>query len=410
MRRIFITCLTVLFVAASSAAQAGWRDRIDKLVGRRSIGVMVSDDGARLYGRDATTRRTPASNEKVLLSMVLLDRLGPGFTFKTQALAYPNQPQPPIVGEPYFGGGVVEGDLWIEGTGDPSISNSYEYGKALSFAPSRIRRLARLIDDAGVTKVNGSVMGATTFFRHDWWAPGWKPDFPNEYIALPSALSINGNIEGEKHISTPEKRAAKALTNRLRKRGIRVVGRPGFGHPPPDLVNVATLESVPLINMLRHMNRYSSNFFAEMFGKRIGRSYEGAPGTIAKGAVALQKWAAANGVRTRPRDGSGLSFENRVSPRGLVRLLQYSEAQPWGDDLRLSLPAAGQGTLENRLHGVVVRAKTGTLTGHSALSGWVWMEGRQSWGEFSILSRGLDKWRAVEIEDAIVRILATRVE
>ena len=42
-----------------------------------------------------------------------------------------------------------------------------------------------------------------------------------------------------------------------------------------------------------------------------------------------------------------------------------------------------------------VRAKTGTLDGVSALSGWVWLEHRDAWGEFSIVSRGLTKEAAV---------------
>jgi D-alanyl-D-alanine carboxypeptidase len=50
-----------------------------------------------------------------------------------------------------------------------------------------------------------------------------------------------------------------------------------------------------------------------------------------------------------------------------------------------------------------VRAKTGTLDRISALSGWVWLEDRDAWGEFSIVSRGLTKEAAVRIEDAIVR-------
>jgi D-alanyl-D-alanine carboxypeptidase len=64
--------------------------------------------------------------------------------------------------------------------------------------------------------------------------------------------------------------------------------------------------------------------------------------------------------------------------------------------------------LEDRLGGVRVRAKTGTLIGVSALSGYVWLERRATWAEFSILSAGTSKSTAVRIEDAVVRILSDR--
>ena len=76
--------------------------------------------------------------------------------------------------------------------------------------------------------------------------------------------------------------------------------------------------------------------------------------------------------------------------------------------MRSTLPTGGEGTLENRLHGVRVRAKTGTLDGVSTLSGWVRLRRADSWAEFSIMSRGMSKSRAVQIEDRIVRLLRKR--
>jgi D-alanyl-D-alanine carboxypeptidase len=74
------------------------------------------------------------------------------------------------------------------------------------------------------------------------------------------------------------------------------------------------------------------------------------------------------------------------------------------------MPAGGQGTLEGRLRDVRVRAKTGTLDGVSALSGWVWLERADTWGQFSILSQGMSKSEASAIEDRIVRIVANRAQ
>jgi D-alanyl-D-alanine carboxypeptidase/D-alanyl-D-alanine-endopeptidase (penicillin-binding protein 4) len=153
---------------------------------------------------------------------------------------------------------------------------------------------------------------------------------------------------------------------------------------------------------------YSSNFYAEVLGKGLGVAGGGVPGTISKGAATTAGWARAHGVPMTAYDASGLSYWNRLTASGFARLLGQAEEQPWGLDLRLSLPAPGQGTLRNRLEGVLVRAKTGTLTRISALSGWVWLEHRQAWGEFSILSSGISISSAKAIEDRVVRILSER--
>ena len=63
----------------------------------------------------------------------------------------------------------------------------------------------------------------------------------------------------------------------------------------------------------------------------------------------------------------------------------------------------------HRLHGVRVRAKTGTLDDISALSGWVFARGTDTWVEFSILSFGMSKSVASDIEDEIVRVLRRRL-
>ena len=94
----------------------------------------------------------------------------------------------------------------------------------------------------------------------------------------------------------------------------------------------------------------------------------------------------------------------------MVRLLWAADKQPWATDLRLALPIGGQGTLEGRLGHTRIRAKTGTLTDISALSGWVWSRTAKDWIEFSILSDGLSKDEAVRIEDAIVQLVSTRAK
>jgi D-alanyl-D-alanine carboxypeptidase/D-alanyl-D-alanine-endopeptidase (penicillin-binding protein 4) len=153
------------------------------------------------------------------------------------------------------------------------------------------------------------------------------------------------------------------------------------------------------------MLRPSSNFRAELLGKWLAVEKQGPPGTIARGATAIAAWAKSLGVGVVAHDSSGLSYTNRVSPKGIVRLLGKAEDQVWGEELMAALPGPGQGTLQGRLSGVPVKAKTGTLTQISALSGWVYLKETGTWGEFSIISRGMSTSVAKALEDKIVRIV-----
>lgn len=362
--------------------RAGWMIRIDRLTEGRSIGVAVEEEGASLYRRASSVSRIPASNQKLLLSMALLDRFGPDFRLRTVAAA------------PVVENGIVRGNLWILGTGDPTINR-----RALS-------SLSRRLISSGIVGIEGRVMGSTSFFSRDWFAPGWKSDFPREEIALPSSLTFRGNEIAGHHVADPERRVAAWVTRKLRARGVSVAGSPGSGVAPEGLAEVAAIESKPLGVLLRMVNRYSWNFGAEVLGKRLGLERLGAPGTIAKGAEAIRAWAADAGTPLSAYDSSGLSYRNRVSPTGIVRLLALAEDRPWGPTLHSSLPGPGQGTMKGRLAGVMVRAKTGTLSRVSSLSGWVWLERQGVWAEFSIISRGLQKPIAMGIENAIVRALA----
>jgi D-alanyl-D-alanine carboxypeptidase/D-alanyl-D-alanine-endopeptidase (penicillin-binding protein 4) len=370
--------------------RARWMRRIDRLSAGHAIGVSVGagsvggNDGATtfLYRRRDARRRTPASNQKLLLSMALLARLGPGARVATKAGAIGLR-----------GDGSVR-NLWITGAGDPEVG------------PAKIRSLADRLADAGLQRVRGRVLGSRGGFARDWWARGWKRSYRRLYIPLPTALTWQGNRIRGRHIRDPERRAAAALTEALRRSGVRVRGRPGDGRPNRPIDVLAQVASAPLADLLRRQNVHSKNFHAEVLGKVLGAARAGAPGTIAKGARAIEGFTEAHHVRTAAFDASGLSSRNRVAPGGLVRLLWVAEDEPWYQPLRTSLPSAGQGTLRGRLRGVGVRAKTGTLSGISALSGWVWLDLEDRWVAFSILSRGMSKTAAVGIEDRIVRAIA----
>jgi serine-type D-Ala-D-Ala carboxypeptidase/endopeptidase (penicillin-binding protein 4) len=361
---------------------APWMRAVEGLIDRRPVSVSVVVDGVGLYGHLAGVPRAPASNEKLLLSMAALDRLGPGFRIATEVAARDRLQE-----------GIVGGNLYLVGHGDPETG------------PDDIHRLAVRLRDAGLTRVEGSIVGDTSTFLRDRNAPGWHR-IALAYIGLPTALSYQGNVDAGGFVFDPERRAAAALTADLRTLGVRIDGQARVGAAPGGRRTIATVRSAPLEEILTRQNVSSNNQSAETLSKMLATEVLGRPGSIADGAAVIEDWADDHGAAATLRDACGLSYADRITAAALAALLDDARPRPWGDELRGSLAAPGEGTLSGRLSGLPVRAKTGTLIGDiSALSGYVRLrDGR--WASFSILSE-LSKDEAVALEDSIVRAIAT---
>lgn len=396
MRRacFFLLIALVLGSAAPAQARPYWKKQIDRIVAGKQIGVSLRDGGSFLYRHRDRIKRAPASNEKLLMSIALFKELGEDFSFQTSVLA---------ASEPVAG--LITGDVYLSGQGDPTVTSSSSFDRYFPFRTTSLGVLARSIAKT-VDRIQGSVIGITGYFARDWFAPGWGSTFPDDEVPLASSLAFNFNSKNGYHIKNPEWRAARSLTKKLENLGVAVQGRPKAAPMPGNLTPLTTVDSAALVSMVSYANRVSSNFFAEMFGKRLGVEVFGAPGTIAKGARAIERYARRRGVTVTAHDSSGLSYSNRVSPSGIVKLLGQAEAdEPFYEVLRDGLPTGGQGTLEDRLHGVTLRAKTGSLNGVSALSGWILLERTGSWAEFSILSAGMSYHPSKHVEDRIVRVI-----
>jgi len=368
--------LALPFVLGASHAGAVPAERVlDRVAAGHDVSIVVAAAGETIYAHDAATPRTPASVQKVLLTMALFDALGPGHRITTRVVA--QQPAD----------GVVE-DLWIAGGGDPSMVSGP--GDATHTGTEDV---ARRIVESGVTRITGRIIADSSLFDDDWHAPGWQP-WSRSFVARPIALALDGN-----HSSLPAPALATELTRALERRGITVRGEPATGTAPAGIATIARIRSAPLSALVAHMNATSSNFYAEMLGKLLGARTFGTPGTIAQGARAVEVWAKQRGVNVTSHDSSGLSYTNRLSALDLVRLLEKARRQPWGPALRASLPGAGRGTLSGRLAGVPVRAKTGTLwSGDSVLAGWVRLRGGGI-AEFAVMAHDETK----SLEDALVR-------
>ena len=314
--------------------------------------------------------------------MALLDRLGPDATLSTAVRAR----RPPAAD-----GSVTS--LWLAGSGDPFT------------ARGQLASLADQVVAAGVSAVQG-VVGVLGPFARDTSAPGWKRWFPDVLVPVPTALTYAGNRSPTgSALAVPERRAASVLTSMLRDRGVSVESPARTGRAPRGLTTLAQVER-PIVSALQAMDRASLNFAAEVLGKRLGRAASG-DASISGGAAAVCALQARWGVTGQCLDSSGLSYDNRQTASGVVAMLTTAQDESWGPTLRRLLPRGGTGSLEGRLTDVDVRAKTGTLTRISALSGWV-RTPDGGWTAFSILTRGTDSTVAKRLEDRVVRVLALR--
>ena len=135
---------------------------------------------------------------------------------------------------------------------------------------------------------------------------------------------------------------------------------------------------VSLTDVLTTINRQSRNLDAELLFRILGAEHYSI-GSRENAATALKTWLAAAGIDTtalRIADGSGLSRKNLITPKSLVRLLEFMQTHNNAALFLKTLPLTGsEGTLKSRMPFVPphiqVRAKTGTLDAVSALSGYV---------------------------------------
>ncbi len=155
-----------------------WKSHDD--LASASFGIMVTNkEGKVILEHNANRSLIPASTQKLLTTATALQELGPAYRFET--------------GIWYTGAlsdqGVLSGDLWVEGDGDPTLG-SERFGGMESLGQQWIA----VLKQAGITKIQGKVRVNTgkypVFTTPRTWI--WE-DLGNYYGAVPSALSFHEN-------------------------------------------------------------------------------------------------------------------------------------------------------------------------------------------------------------------------
>jgi serine-type D-Ala-D-Ala carboxypeptidase/endopeptidase (penicillin-binding protein 4) len=351
-----------------------------------AIAIDLGSDAV-VFERNADLALAPASNEKLTVTFAALRALGPAYRFPTE-----------VLGRGGLEGSTWEGDLYLKGFGDPSLTSE------------GLARLAVALKRQGIERVDGRIVGDESWFDTKRTAPGWKSSFYINECSPLSALVVDRGVY-DKHVAVrPALAAAGRLRQILRRHGI-AAGPVLVGKTPPTATVLARISSPPLRRIIQFMDRNSDNFTAEMLLKQLG-AVRGTGGTSAAGSAVVLEELRDGGIPltgVRIADGSGLSLDDRLTVRTLSALLvsfwndRAMHAVVWG-----ALPVAGvSGTLRNRLQTApargAVRAKTGTTDEASALSGYV-----RTRYAFAVLENGdpVPYWSAHEAEDRFVTALA----
>jgi D-alanyl-D-alanine carboxypeptidase/D-alanyl-D-alanine-endopeptidase (penicillin-binding protein 4) len=321
---------------------------------------------------------TPASLLKLITGATAIDKLGADTRLRTEVRTLA-----PVAG------GVVSGDLYLVGGGDPLLMTG-DYFAALKHPPAERSSLEALADAfvaAGVRSVSGNVLGDESRYDGTRYNPRWAPGIASEVSIGPmTALTVNRGLDQfppspdlrrpvPHPASDPAAMAAARLETLLRERGVAIAGGAARAVTPAGSREVAHLDSAPVSALVHEMLRESDNTTAELLAKELGMR-AAAAGTTDAGLAVVNQDIAARGLPTDGAavvDGSGLSADNKVTCSAVQDLLDQDG--PAGT-LASGMPVAAQsGTLEKRFNGQPVagrlRAKTGTLSQVTALAGFL---------------------------------------
>ena len=387
-----------------------------------ALHVMLWEAGSTAAPRlshQAQTPVNPASLMKLVTTSAALDSLGAAFTWRTSV--YVDGP---------IKDGVLQGSVYIKGSGDPQFvverlwllmrrlqglgiqkiqgdlvldrsafdmaqrdEASFDgeplrpYNAApdallvnfksllVHFSPDRAANVAHVHLEppmsgvqfpATVALSNGDCADYRSSLKAEWTQPTrilFSGSFPASCgdTIWPIAYSASGQFLN------------RALLGMWQQVGGQMGGQVREGLVPSGLKPVFEVESAPLSDVIRSINKYSNNVMAQQVFLTLSQQQSGVGSFAASGKVVQQWWRERVGGEPPVLDnGSGLSRDERISASGLAQLLQTMWRSPNMSELMSSLPVTGtDGTLKRSKAQAVAHLKTGSLRDVAGIAGYV---------------------------------------
>lgn len=427
------------------------------------ISVRSGTSGASLFDYYASTRLQPASNLKILTAAAALRKLGPEYTFQTELhmggevveetchgnVYLVGKGDPTLQEKDYkqfvaslkehgirnISGDFILDDSWYDDIrwSDDLIWADQQYGygsevSALTLAPdadydtntikfiispgelNTAPKIEILPHTEGITVVNKAV---TTEEADEEALIVRRDNAENHFFISGEIGRKEGKQEVYMAIKHIESYIADTIRRMLKKEGVVLEGQIKK-ESQGDAVCIHHKQSLPLTDIIIPFMKLSNNGIGEMITKELGRkTYD--DGSWESGLTAVKEALASYSINLdtiQLKDGSGISAANFIPAEELTRLLYEIQQEKWFPAFLASLPAAGEadkmigGTLRERMKGLDVQAKTGTIEGVSTLSGYVTnVKGQRL--IFSILfNHLLDTDTGKELEDELVAKMA----
>jgi D-alanyl-D-alanine carboxypeptidase/D-alanyl-D-alanine-endopeptidase (penicillin-binding protein 4) len=361
----------------------------------------------------------PASTLKLVTSDVALNVLGPAYTWQTA-----------VLNDGTNQNGVLNGNLYLRGNGDPSLTDE------------RLFLLVHQLRLSGLNRINGDLIidqsqfetapFDTAFDDHPWRAynalpaatlydysattislritnqqvllsaeplpphtplinqitannlpcdPSWRDQLHTDWQA--GKLTLSGTYSSQCGIkqfaltdNAPSALLAGAFLADWSEQGGQFQGGWHQGTTPSNAQTLFEFPSLPLANVLYNMNKYSNNIMARNVFLSLASSQ---PATMASANQTVLRWLSSQGLNFPELvmdNGAGLSRTARISAQSMARLLRHAATSPLYPELASSLPIWGEdGTLKKRPHTCAVtnnsHLKTGTLDGVKTLAGYI---------------------------------------
>jgi D-alanyl-D-alanine carboxypeptidase/D-alanyl-D-alanine-endopeptidase (penicillin-binding protein 4) len=344
----------------------------------------------------------PASVSKLVTASAAFELLQNGFEFKTGIF---------IDGAFDADSGIVDGNLYIRGGGDPG------------FTAERLWLLVQHLYHHGIKKIKGNLVLDDFFFDSVLVGPGFDEDSTSrayqplicalsasfntlavhvrsgKAVGSPVAVDIFPKIAGVSILSSAKTTSSEksgevdvttvptssgtsvvvkgarqlqakptyiyrkiwqswemfggAVLAQFNDYGIKIDGTAVHGQVPEQLLNnpFFEFESQPLSEFIGHMFKYSSNFAAEMIFKTIS-AQDSQQGSWKRSAEIINSWWKSNKLPGQPviQNGSGMGNTNRISANQIVELLDHvwSQKQYLPEYLSALSVSGVDGTLKNR--------------------------------------------------------------
>lgn len=420
-----------LCILCSSIFATSLQRPIDKIINQIdpniNMGMMVVDlnTGETLYQKNVNQTFIPASNMKLFSDAVALLVLGPDYRFQnrlsTDATSLQN--------------GILNGSLYLYLPGDPSFTQAHldilfaqlpkwgihritgnvvivsDHSNISPHAPGVVPKdltysygaatAPLMIDENRVTVTVNPSYRAGALALVEYSAPDKTFALDNQVKTIDGRCGVGlkttednrltvrgcvnlgqGAIQARIPISNPLAYAQSLIKRRLEHVNITLDGQVMLGQSPRSTLLLATHLSKPITQLMADTLKPSDNLYADSLFLHAAGTIHGSPlnwqqaEPIVKNYI--QQQIGLNLQNAVLIDGSGLSRHDLITPEQTVGLLRYLHDRfPLAYEYIAALPIAGQdGTLMKRFRKPTqqgfLRAKTGSMTGISSLSGYLY--------------------------------------